>query len=108
VIAQVDRVQMEQALLNICRNAIESIDVGGTVTVFAGTREGRRLVTVEDTGPGIAAADRPQMLTPFFTTKPHGQGLGLTLVHEILTRRGLAHGLAGPPAGPTRFAIWFD
>ena len=108
VVALIDRAQMEQALLNICRNALEAIEAGGTVTVWVGSVEGRQTLVVEDTGEGIAEEVRGQLFTPFFTTKPHGQGLGLTLVHEILTRHGLAHDLTGPPGGPTRFTIWFD
>jgi two-component system nitrogen regulation sensor histidine kinase NtrY len=108
VVATVDRLQMEQALLNVCRNAIDAIEHDGTITVRLDRTGGRGSLSIEDTGPGIADEARRHLFTPFFTTKPHGQGLGLTLVHEILSRHGLAHDLAGPPGGPARFTILFD
>jgi signal transduction histidine kinase len=108
VVVPLDRAQMEQALLNVCRNAIEAVDRDGTVTVRLGRVDGRDTLAIEDTGPGIPDDARSHLFTPFFTTKPHGQGIGLTLVHEILTRHGLEHDLSGDPGGPTRFTIRFS
>jgi nitrogen fixation/metabolism regulation signal transduction histidine kinase len=108
IAAAVDRAQMAQALLNVCRNAVDAIDGQGTITVRTGRAGGVSTLTIEDTGPGISAEARPHLFTPFFTTKPHGQGIGLTLSHEILNRHGLGHDLAGPPPGPTRFTIRFE
>ena len=108
VVAPLDRVQMEQALLNVCRNAVEAIERDGVITVRLGSIDRRRTLVIEDTGPGIGAEAEAHLFTPFFTTKPHGQGIGLTLVHEILHRHGLAHDLSGPPGGPTRFTVEFD
>ena len=51
---------------------------------------------------------RAHLFTPFFSTKESGQGIGLTLVQEILTRHGFAFTLDGPEGGPTRFTIWFS
>jgi signal transduction histidine kinase len=102
-----DRAQIEQALVNIVKNAIEAIDSEGTITVRL-LREGdRALLEVEDSGPGIAPSAREQLFTPFFTTKQNGQGIGLTLVQEILANHGLDFALDGPPGGPTRFKIVF-
>ena len=55
-------------------------------------RRRRPWVEIEDDGRGIPAADRGQLFTPFFTTKDNGCGLGLTVVKEILTRRGFGLG----------------
>jgi signal transduction histidine kinase len=64
-------------------------------------------VVVEDTGPGIAAEARANLFTPFFSTKEAGQGIGLTLVQEILTQHRCEYALEGPPGGPTQFTIVF-
>ena len=47
------------------------------------------------------------MFTPFFSTKSDGQGLGLTLVQEVLNNHGFPFALDGPPGGPTTFTVWF-
>lgn len=107
IVARADRGQLTQALLNVCRNAIDAIDREGTITIRAEPSDGCAILTVEDTGPGLAEEVRRHLFTPFYTTKPHGQGIGLTLVHEILNRHGFAHDLVGPPGGPTRFTIRF-
>ena len=61
------------------------------------------VLEIEDTGPGLPADVRDQLFTPFFSTKDGGQGIGLTLVHEILANHQLPFALDGPPGGPTRF-----
>jgi signal transduction histidine kinase len=48
---------------------------------------------------------RRHVFTPFFTTKQNGQGLGLTIVQEILRRHGFDYSLDGPPGGPTVFRV---
>jgi two-component system nitrogen regulation sensor histidine kinase NtrY len=103
-----DRSQIEQALLNVAKNGIEAIGSGGTLTVRLSRRDGRRVLEVEDTGPGIQADVRDQLFTPFFSTKDGGQGIGLTLVQEILANHGFGYALDGPSGGPTRFTIAFE
>jgi two-component system nitrogen regulation sensor histidine kinase NtrY len=103
-----DRAQMEQALLNIAKNGMEAIGRGGALTFRAYRRGATRVLEVEDTGPGIAADAREQLFTPFFSTKEGGQGIGLTLVQEILANHRFGYALDGPPGGPTRFTILFD
>jgi nitrogen fixation/metabolism regulation signal transduction histidine kinase len=103
-----DRSQIEQALLNVAKNGIEAIGSGGTLTVRLTRRDGRRVLEVEDTGPGIPADVRDQLFTPFFSTKDGGQGIGLTLVQEILANHQFGYALDGPSGGPTRFTIVFD
>jgi two-component system nitrogen regulation sensor histidine kinase NtrY len=101
-----DEAQMEQALINILKNATEAIPPeGGRIIVRCGMREEGAIVEIEDSGPGISDEVRPQLFTPFFTTKQNGQGIGLTMVQEILRRHGFGYSLDGPPGGPTRFRI---
>jgi signal transduction histidine kinase len=105
----IDEAQMEQALINILKNAVEALPAeGGSVTVRAGSSASGAYVEVEDSGPGIADEARPHLFTPFFTTKRNGQGIGLTMVQEILRRHGFGYTLDGPPGGPTRFRIELD
>ena len=63
---------------------------------------------IEDTGPGIAPEAQTNLFTPFFSTKERGQGIGLTLVQEILADHEFGYALDGPPGGPTRFTVVFD
>lgn len=102
-----DRTQIEQALVNVGKNALEAAGRGGRVTLRVGRLGDRARLVVEDTGPGIAPEDAARLFTPFFSTKEGGQGLGLTLVQEILRQHGCEFSLEGPPGGPTRFSIVF-
>jgi len=78
-----DAIQMEQALINILKNALEaSISASGEVTVL--TSDKPKILIVRDTGCGIPETIRNNIFSPFFTTKPGGQGIGLMLVNEIL------------------------
>lgn len=97
-----DASQMEQVLLNIFRNAIDAIHRDGTIT--AAMHNG--VLSITDTGPGIPETARPELFTPFFTTKPNGRGLGLTIVQEILANHGYAFSLENASPG-ARFEIRF-
>jgi two-component system, NtrC family, nitrogen regulation sensor histidine kinase NtrY len=74
---------MEQVLINIIKNAMEAIGENGVIT-FRTTAKPLQLC-IEDTGRGITKTVENQLFTPFFTTKPYGQGVGLTLIREVLT-----------------------
>jgi two-component system nitrogen regulation sensor histidine kinase NtrY len=102
-----DRTQIEQVFVNLLKNAIEAVGHDGRVTLRLGHKGGRTTLEVEDTGPGLSPEARTNLFTPFFTTKPEGQGLGLTLVREVLSQHGFDYSLEGPPGGPTRFTIAF-
>jgi signal transduction histidine kinase len=78
---------LEQAFLNIYRNAIEAMDDGGILLIFVGrVKNGQMslLVTIEDNGCGIEEADLPHIFNPFFTKKKYGTGLGMTQVKKIV------------------------
>ncbi len=68
---------------------------------------GRPTLRIEDSGPGLAPEAKANLFTPFFSTKPQGQGIGLTVVQEILSAEGFAYSLETPPAGRATFTIAF-
>ncbi|MBT4612332.1 MAG: PAS domain-containing protein [Gemmatimonadetes bacterium] len=101
-----DKNQMEQVLVNIFKNALEAIGEVGRIAIrIDRAGEDPRLV-IEDTGCGIDTIVQQQLFTPFFSTKAQGQGLGLTMVSEILTRHGFEFSLESQD-GATQFEIVF-
>ncbi|MEO5823544.1 MAG: ATP-binding protein [Vicinamibacteraceae bacterium] len=103
-----DPTQLEQALLNIVKNAAEAVGGRGTVVIRATSRTPRPTLTIEDSGPGLTAEAQANLFTPFFSTKPGGQGIGLTLVGEILAGHGFDYVLERTPRETTAFRITFD
>ena len=78
-----DRAQLEQAFLNVAKNAIEAAGVGGFVRVAAQAKGERVEVNIDNSSSGIDESVRARLFTPFFSTKADGRGLGLTLVREV-------------------------
>jgi signal transduction histidine kinase len=104
-----DRVQVEQVLLNLVRNGIEAAGAatGGprTVTVAVRRRGAGVRVDVSDTGPGVPDGSRNSLFTPFFTTKPDGTGLGLSLSRTIVEAHGGRLTLECGEPGRTTFTM---
>ncbi|MDB5135888.1 MAG: hypothetical protein JWP37_2491 [Mucilaginibacter sp.] len=100
-----DEQQMEQALINIVKNAIEAVDENGIVKFTANARQ--RQLIIADTGKGISQEQSEQLFTPFYSTKKDGQGIGLTLVREILMNHGFEFSLKTVTDKQTEFAIIF-
>jgi PAS domain S-box-containing protein len=85
--ASVDEVLMRQAFTNLIQNAIEAMPAGGTVTIEASANRELKVV-VRDMGTGIPSDKLKRIFLPFFTTKDTGVGMGLALVHKIVTSHG--------------------
>ena len=102
---RLDRGQMEQALLNVMKNGLEAIGHDGTLTVRVLRRDAVPVIEIEDSGPGLSDEVRTHLFTPFFSTKENGQGIGLTMVQEILAGHGFPFALEGPAGGPTTFTV---
>lgn len=84
----VDAGQLQGAVFNILRNAIEAMPNGGTLTIAAALRGDTVVVTIADTGPGIPAEVRARLFEPLITTKPLGLGLGLVTARTLIEGQG--------------------
>ncbi|HTK80781.1 MAG TPA: ATP-binding protein [Bacteroidota bacterium] len=102
-----DEHQMEQVFLNILKNAMEAVGEKGTITIRLGTANRHQFVAIEDTGTGISDEARGYLFSPFFSTKENGQGIGLTLVQEILIQHKFEFSLESLPGKPTSFTMFF-
>ena len=109
-----DEERIRQVLVNLCLNALEAIPPGGTVRVSCRTGEPAPDhpdaapmvdVFVDDDGPGIPSERRDRIFEPFFTTKAKGSGLGLSIVHAIVTQHGGTIRVEASPEGGARFAL---
>ena len=99
-----DTTLFQQALVNIVKNAIESITDKGEITITTVPKT----LTITDNGRGISPEVAQHIFTPFYSTKPQGQGLGLLLIRDILTKHGCTFTLlTSPDDGLTRFTIVF-
>jgi two-component system nitrogen regulation sensor histidine kinase NtrY len=101
---------LDQALINLVRNAIEALtDVpAGRIDLSARWHaSGRMVIAVADNGPGIAAEQRDRIFVPFFTTKRQGSGVGLTLVRQIATAHGATVDVSQTPGGGATVSLRF-
>ena len=101
---------LDQALINLVRNAIEALAEvpTGHIALSAGRDPvGRVVVAVADNGPGIAADQRDRIFVPFFTTKRQGSGVGLTLVRQIATAHGATVDVGPTPGGGATVSLRF-
>ncbi len=112
---QADRHQFEQILLNLMLNAIDAMPNRGTLTLSAREvqrkfprMEGDRWVeiVVQDTGVGMTPEQVEHIFVPFFTTKPSGTGLGLFIVHQLVTRNGGLIRVESKKNHGTRFILY--
>ena len=108
---RIDVSLFEQVLVNIIKNAAESIESlpsrergRGEITVRTSLPAS---VEVIDNGPGISKDIAGKLFSPFFSTKPGGQGIGLVFIREVLTRHGCTFSLRTHSDGFTRFHIIF-
>ncbi len=102
-----DPSQLHQVLVNLVVNAVQAMPDGGTLTIWTGHSDGYVALVVEDTGCGMTEAARSQVFIPFFTTKDvnEGTGLGLSVVHGIVSAHGGTITVASELGRGTRFEI---
>lgn len=107
-VAWVDRIQVDQVLINLIRNAIESMgdEQDRTVTVTTEAKgDGQVRVSVADTGQGAPPEVADRIFDPFFTTKKSGLGMGLTICRSIVEHHGGAITMAPGNEGGARFSF---
>ena len=85
-----DRVQLQQVLVNLMLNGIEAMkDTGGELTITSTSNvDGQVLISVSDAGVGIAPEQSDKIFDAFYTTKPHGTGMGLSITRRIIESHG--------------------
>ena len=104
-LVSMDTSLFEQVIINIIKNATESIDTHGKVIIR--TSSVPLMLEIGDTGRGISKEVESKLFSPFFFTKPNGQGIGLIFIREVLMKHGCTFSLRTYPDGITRFKIFF-
>jgi two-component system sensor kinase FixL len=102
----VDKVQIQQVILNLVRNAIESMEQSDRRELTIATErdaDGMAAVKISDTGTGISPDVASQLFQPFITTKPHGLGVGLSISRTIVESHGGRITVGPNPQGGTIF-----
>ncbi len=98
---------LREAVSNLLLNAVDAMAGGGRLTVTTGERDGGAELLVGDTGEGIAEAVQPRIFEPFFTTRSSLRlGLGLTVVHGLVTRAQGRIDVASRPGVGTIVTVW--
>lgn len=100
-----DALLFEQVLVNILKNAAESIEEGGEIQIRTLSPA---TIEVSDNGKGISKEAEAKLFSPFFSTKPNGQGIGLIFIREVLVRHECSFSLRTYADGWTRFRILFN
>lgn len=104
---RLDTEQLAQVFINLFTNACQAMAAGGTLTLTTAAQETWIEVTVADTGNGISSQDIPKLFQPFFTTKPHGVGLGLAIVAKIIEQHHAQISVKSSVGTGTQFIVRF-
>jgi signal transduction histidine kinase len=96
---------LRQSLLNLILNGLQAMPEGGTLTLEAKKSNGNFLISVTDTGTGIAPEHRSRIFEPYFTTKAKGSGLGLAITRRIVEAHRGTVTVTNKADGGCRFLI---
>ena len=99
LVGMVDPVLLNQALVNLLDNSVAAINGPGTIGISARSENHDLIIAVADTGIGLPTDDTDMLLQPFYSTKGRGSGIGLALVHRIVTEHGGTLRIANRPSG---------
>lgn len=102
-----DQNQMKQVILNLLRNSLEAIDGKGEIAISTKISGGNTVeIEIADTGAGMDAETRARIFNLYFTTKSTGTGLGLSVVHQIISQHNGRIEVESAPGKGTRFLIY--
>jgi signal transduction histidine kinase len=106
---KLDPDQIRQVLLNVMLNSIQALPEGGLLEIYTGAHRDSRKVTVEikDEGVGIKKEDLDRIFDPFFSTRPEGTGLGLSVSHQLVENNGGTISVRDNPGPGVTFCIEF-
>ena len=102
---RVDRRQFKFALMSVFTNALDAMSGGGRLRIKTAAENGSAVLTIADTGEGIAREDLEKIFDPFFTTKQAGTGLGLSLTRRIVEAHGGRIACESIPQVGTTFSV---
>ena len=102
-----DRDQLTQVLWNVALNGVEAMDGRGRLSLEVARQNGDVALAVSDTGPGIAHERLPRLFEPFYSGKPNGTGLGLTIAERIVSAHGGRIEIDSKPGRGTRVTMLF-
>jgi signal transduction histidine kinase len=102
-----DRDQLTQVLWNVALNGVEAMDGRGRLSLEVARQKGDVALAVSDTGPGIPRERLPRVFEPFYTGKPNGSGLGLTIAERIVSAHGGRIEIDSEPGRGTRVTMLF-
>jgi signal transduction histidine kinase len=101
----VDRTQVRLALANLMRNSLEAMDGGGRLRVATAAVNGNLSIELSDTGGGVPKGEEGRIFDLFYSTKPQGSGLGLTMTRKIVEDHGGTIRCRSVPGAGTTFTI---
>jgi signal transduction histidine kinase len=102
-----DRDQLIQVVWNLALNGVEAMNGRGRLSLEGARQNGAVALSVIDTGSGIPAERRPRVFEPFYSGKPNGTGLGLTIAERIVTAHGGRIEIDSEPGRGTRVTLLF-
>lgn len=105
LVCQIDAGLVRQALLNIVINAQHAMSEGGTIRIVTDGDANAVEIIISDTGAGIAPSDADRIFRPFFSTKPRGIGLGLSITRRIIQEHGGDLSFRSSPGRGTTFTV---
>ena len=110
-----DRRQLEQAILNVAMNGLESMTPGGTLTLGSEIQHEQQatassssrsiVISIQDTGSGISKEAMDRLYQDFYTTKSRGSGLGLSIARRVIEAHGGSIRVQSEPGAGTRFDL---
>lgn len=100
-----DREYLRQTVLNLILNSFQAMPEGGQLTLEADKSNGNILISVTDTGIGIAPGSLRRIFDPYFTTKPKGSGLGLSIARRVIEAHNGTITVSSEPGRGCRFQI---